>query len=126
MGYRDAILDLGQDIDLHTATVVSGNVLDMALAAPNKGEGEPVWVEFIITTAGAGTGTVTFTVQDCDTVGGTYRIIASSRAYVGTELTKGKIIKVPLPAEHRQFIQGGATIAATVTGAVGDCYLQAA
>lgn len=123
MGYRDAPLELGKDIDL-TSTGVSGNVLDMTVDAPNKGEGEPVWAEFIITTAGAGTGTVVFTVQDCDTVGGTYRAIASSRAYVGTELTKGAVIKVPLPAENRQFIQGGATVAGTVTGAVADCYLQ--
>lgn len=123
MGYRDAILDLGQDIDL-TGSVVSGNVIDMKLAAPNKGEGEPVWAEFIITTAGAGTGTVTFKIQDCDTVGGTYRDIAASRAYVGTELTKGKVIKVALPPENRQFIRGYATISGTVTGAVGDAYLQ--
>jgi hypothetical protein len=123
MGYRDAQNDLGQDIDL-TSTGVSGNILDMALAAPNKGEGEPVWAEFIITTAGVGTGTVVFTVQDCDTVGGSYRAIASSRAYVGTELTKGKIIKVPLPAKNRQFVQGGHTTVAIVSAGVADSYLQ--
>lgn len=124
MGYRDDDNHFGDSIDL-TGTVVAGNNVDMNVVASNKGEGTPVWAEFIITTAGAGTGTVTFTVQDCDTTGGTYRAIASSRAYVGTELTKGKVIKVPLPAENRQFLKAGATISGTVTGAVGSAYLQA-
>lgn len=124
MGYRDAILDLGQDIVV-TSSKVSGNVIDMNLAAPNKGEGTPVWAEFVVETAGAGTGTVTFKIQDCDTVGGTYRDIAASRAYVGTELTKGMKIKVALPAEHRQFIQGYVTIGGTVSAGQVDAYLQA-
>jgi hypothetical protein len=57
-------------------------------------------------------------------VGGSYRAIASSRAYVGTELTKGKIIKVPLPAKNRQFVQGGHTTVAIVSAGVADSYLQ--
>lgn len=56
---------------------------------------------FIVTTAGTGTGTVTFEVQAAPDNGsnmpGSYVTLSASAAFVGTTLLKGDVIKLPVP-----------------------------
>lgn len=56
---------------------------------------------FIVTTTGTGAGTVTISVSAAPDNGsygqGTYYVLASSDAYVGTNLVAGTVIDIPLP-----------------------------
>lgn len=121
MGEKDYMTQLGTDIDL-TTSGVGGNILDFGVANPNKGKGTPLEAEITIKTAAAGT-SVVFKLQDCDTEGGTYADIATTKTYAASELTAGKIIKIPLPDEHRRYVQL-AHVSTSITAGTADAYLQ--
>jgi hypothetical protein len=57
---------------------------------------------FTITTSGTGTGTITFAVEAAPDNGsnspGTYIRLATSKAWVGTDLDAGNVITLPIPA----------------------------
>lgn len=71
---------------------------------------EALWT---VTTAGTGAGTVTFSVSAAPDNGsyspGTYQVLASTQAFVGTSLKLGQTIKLPIPP-FPQTNSTGATI----------------
>ena len=121
MGEKDFMTCFGQDLDF-TVSGVSPNKLDFGVASPNKGVGTPLEAEITIKTPGAGT-SVVFKLQDCDTEAGTYVDIATTMVYSGADLTSGRLIKIPLPDEHRRFGQL-AWVSTAMTAGSGDGYLQ--
>lgn len=89
---------------------------------------------FTITTTGTGTGTVQFQVQaapDNSNSPGSYVVVGSSDAYVGTALIKGNVIKVPIspfnqiapgmgqPRFYRLYYVQTGNGACSVTGYIG-------
>ena len=55
---------------------------------------------FLVTTTGTGAGTITFQVQAAPASGnnaGTYVTLSASQAFVGTTLTAGDVIDLPIP-----------------------------
>lgn len=114
----DAHLALGEDQGAITADAATTNLLNMGLTTVPNGDITPAgMMVFDITTLGTGAGTIAFQIQDCDTVGGTYVTIATSLPVVGTALTLGKKIEVPMPGKHREFVRGFFDVTGTV-GAV--------
>jgi hypothetical protein len=78
---------------------------------------------FTVKTGATGTGSVTFQLEDCDTEGGSYATIAASKDYPVAELTEGKIIEVPLPGNHQEFVAGRFAVTGTVAALVCDCHI---
>lgn len=111
MGTIDNQLLLATDQGAITASAAS---TDLVQLGADKGVGRPAYMRITVTTTGTGAGTVTFAVQDCATVGGTYVTKQSSAAFVSTTLTKGRVIKVPIPDDHEEFVRGYMTVASTV------------
>lgn len=122
MGYRDAILELADGLAL-TADAASTNSIDMALAAPNKGEGTPLWVEFVVMAA-MDAGSVIFKIQD-SADDSSFADIAASQSYAFGDLAVGDVVKIYLPVEHRRYIQAYVDITGTITTGSVDIYLQA-
>ena len=122
MGEKDFMNQFGTDMDF-TSSGNSANVLDFGIANPNRGVGNPLEAEITIKTAVAGT-SIVFKLQDCDTSGGTYVDIATSKTYT-TAIASGTLVKIPLPDEHRRFLRL-AWVSTTITAGTGDGYLQAA
>ena len=65
-------------------------------------------VVIFVTTAGTGTDTVTFSLSAApdngsSDVAGTYQILASTQAFVGTALTLGTVIDIPVPPVPSNF-----------------------
>lgn len=69
---------------------------------------------FTVTTAGTGAGTISFSVEAAPDNGsysaGTYQVLTTSQAFVGTSLKLGQTIKLPVPP----FPQGNSTTATVV------------
>lgn len=68
------------------------------IAGALEGIARPV-AYFVITTLGTGAGTITFQVQaapNSSNSPGTYVVVGSSDAYVGTTLLKGNVIAIPI------------------------------
>lgn len=122
----DKALELAAVTSGVTASAATTNYIDFDLTDPNKGT-ETVNAElvFIITTTGVGTGTVNFALQD-DTASGfstALRTLASAGAAVATTLTKGTVIRLKIPAEHKRFIRGYLTVAGTVSALTYSAYV---
>ena len=90
------------------ATEVSENVYNCGVAAPNIGMGEPITILFTVDEAFTGTGTtLTVTIQDCATVGGSYADLegASSGAIPKATLVAGyQFVMIVPPIAHNQFL----------------------
>ena len=121
MGEKDFLNQLGADINL-AVSGVGGEIIDFGIANPNKGRGTPLEAEITIKTPGVGT-SIVFKLQDCDTEGGAYVDIATTMLYAGADLTAGKLVQIPLPDEHRRFVQL-AWVSTTMTGGSADAFLQ--
>jgi hypothetical protein len=80
-------------------------------------EAKPAFLRALITTAGAGTGTVSFQVSS-SADNSTFKVVAASEAFVGTALTKGKVIKVPIPADMGRYLKGTVDVTGTVSAGV--------
>ncbi len=93
---------------------VSTDLIDLRTADPDIGEGTYVpYLNVDVIVAFAGTGTIVFKLQDCDTEGGTYVDVNASKSYdADVELTRGANVRVPLPEKIRRFVK----VAWTVTG----------
>ena len=82
------------------ATEVSDNVYDTSIVSPNLGTGEPITFLFTVITVFAGTATtLTVTIQECDTVGGSYADVvgATSGAIAKATLVAGYQFMITLP-----------------------------
>lgn len=84
--------------------MINGYPLSNTAIGYDLGAGDGVAFPYfmvIVTTTGTGAGTVTFSVSAAPDNGsygqGTYYTLASSAAYVGTDLVAGTIILIPLP-----------------------------
>lgn len=78
------------------------------------GVGDGVAIPYLyltVTTAGTGAGTIQIQLQAAPDNGsyspGTYTTLYTSNAFVGTTLTKGSVLLVPLPPTLFAFPQGG-------------------
>ena len=121
MGEKDFLNQLGADINL-AVSGVGGEIIDFGIANPNKGRGIPLEVELTIKTAVVGT-SIVFNIQDCDTESGSYVSIATTKAYTAAQLTSGTLVKIPLPDEHRRFVQMS-FVSTDITVGSADAFLQ--
>lgn len=115
----------------------SGNLPRMIGGYPNLnndlgldiGSGDGVadpYVVINVTTAGTGTGTVTFTLEAAPDNGsgspGTYTVLSSSQAFVGTALVAGTQIAINIPTDpaiaQPRFYQLVYTVSGTATVSV--------
>jgi phage-related tail protein len=100
-----------------TADQATANYIDFDLVNPNQGtRAKKVKLMFLITTTGTGAGTVNFKLQD-DTDSGfatALRTLSQSGEIVGTALTKGTLVQLDLPAEHKRFVRGYVDVTGTV------------
>lgn len=100
------------------------NVLGLDIGS-GDGVADP-YVVFSVTTAGTGTGTVTFTLEAAPDNGagspGTYTVIGSSGPFVGTALTLGTQVSINIPSDpaiaQPRFYQVVYTVAGTATVSV--------
>ena len=125
MAFFDNQLLLSNAQSISSSSVASTNIYDVATQATATGTaatnitfgaGNPVGIDigtgdgmaalhafFLITTTGTGSGTVSFAVQAAPTStltgnsAGTYVTLAQSQAFVGTALTAGDVIDLPIP-----------------------------
>lgn len=91
-------------------------------------------VLFTVTTAGTGAGTIDFEIQAAPDNGsyspGTYTVLTRSQAFVGTALTSGLTVYLPLPpipsnyAGLPRFYQAFYTVASTATVSVTAEFLM--
>ena len=91
-------------------TMIGAGGLDTALGIDIGGGSDGMAmpeVVFIVTTAGTGTGTVAFGIEAAPDNGsyspGTYTRLATSKAFVGTTLTKGTEVRIPVPPVPTNF-----------------------
>ena len=105
----------------------SDNVLNMNIADANLGAGTPKWVVAEVSTLfeSGGAATLACELQDSATVGGTYTTLAGGQVHVLATLVKGfKLLVIPLPAEHLQFVKLIYTIAsADMTAGAINAYI---
>ena len=102
---------------------------DMGVGQSNAQPG--VW--FVVTTAGTGSGTWSFGIEAAPDNGsyspGTYTVLTTSQAFVGTALTKGLNFWLPIPPVPSnysglpRFYQGVYTLASTAAVSI-DAFLM--
>lgn len=102
---------------------------DMGVGQSNAQPG--VW--FIVTTAGTGAGTISFGIQAAPDNGsyspGTYTVLTTSQAFVGTALTLGLNFWLPIPPVPSnysglpRFYEAEYTVASTATVSI-DAFLM--
>jgi hypothetical protein len=106
-----------------SGTTDSTNVLDTEVASSNQGAGTPIWLVCQISTAftvctGCTSATLSATLEDCATSGGTYGILATGYAYSIAECVKGLNLQtIPLPAKHKRYLK------VVYTNAIGSGYI---
>ncbi len=116
----DAKLMLDNETVAVTASQATADYIDFGLADPNKGT-YTVNTELVFTITADGTGasgTFEFSLED-DTASNfstNLRTLASSGALAATSLVKGDIIRLKVPAEHKQFVRGYVTVGGTGAG----------
>lgn len=95
-----------------TATAPSTDVIDFGQTNPNVGLDDRSSMVITVDTsaAAAGAATVTFAIQDCDTVGGTYVDVVSSAAIGKATLVAGYQHILPMPTKLRQFCRVNYTV----------------
>ena len=118
---NDNALMLDHETSAVTSSQATENYIDFDLSAPNKGT-YTVNAEliFVVTTTGTGaSGTFEFKLQDSDASNfSSANDLASSGAIGATSCTKGKQIRLKIPAEHKRFIRGYVTVGGTGAGAM--------
>ena len=88
-----------------SATGVVGDIMDIGDTDRDIGEGNPLYVHILVTTAGTGSGTFTFDVRSST---GT-NLIPNAEAHVryealtGSTLTKGTVITLAIPPGNKTF-----------------------
>lgn len=112
-----------KDGDALTASKASKYAIDFEQAAPSTGhdEGRPVAVISILKKVGAD---LIVSLQDCDTLDGTFTDCAGAVTLVGG--AEGAQVAIPMPLRHKRYVQvyfqmgkasGGTTAATPATGA---------
>lgn len=99
----DAKLIFSNAQDVYAATVVSTNVLDFAVANPDLGEGRPIRVEIVVTTAFDGTGSIQFVIQD-SADNSTYATLISSEVFA-TAIAAGTKYVFTLPDDFARYLR---------------------
>ena len=88
-----------------TASAASTDVIDFGQANPNTGMDDRSAMVFTTSegVTASGAATVTFSVQDCDTEGGTYADVAASGAIGKADLKAGAQVVVKMPTRLRRY-----------------------
>lgn len=96
-----------------TASAASTDLINYGQANPNSGLDDRSSMVFTTDTAAtaAGAATVVFSIQDCDTEGGTYVDVVASGAIPKDSLVAGYQHILPMPTKHRQYVRGYYTVA---------------
>ena len=115
----DKLLRVSEDQGAITSTVVSTDKIDLSVAR-DIGEGTALYMNFAVTTAFTGSGTVTFEVitSASDSLGSP-TVIGSSTAITGTTLTLGKNVVVRLNPDMGGLGKRYLGARYTVSGTVG-------
>lgn len=89
-----------------TATAPSTDVVDFGQAAPNTGMHDRLYMVITVDTAATagGNATVTFTIQDSAN-NSTWADVASTAAIGKDALTKGAMLVIPMPVQHRRYVR---------------------
>ena len=107
----DAKLIFNEDLDLGTpADCYSTNVIDLGAHEDALGEEEHLRLVICATEAFNDThanddSVWEFELVDCATLGGTYKILAKTKAYTAPELPLGVIWDIGLPTSHKRFLK---------------------
>lgn len=100
------------------ASAITSKVINLFQEKPNTGT-YPMYLLLRFPKHGTGTGAsnaVTFKIQDSADGTSDWKDVALMPAIPGAELNK--VIVVPMPMKHRQFVRVATTVAGTVTGEV--------
>ncbi|MHC1600387.1 MAG: Bbp16 family capsid cement protein [Candidatus Methanospirareceae archaeon] len=118
---NDAALMLDHETVAVTSSQATADYVDFDLVAPDKGT-YTVNTEliFIITTTGTGaSGTYEFILQGDSASNFSGAVdLASSGAIAATSCTKGKQIRLKIPAEHGRYLRGYVTVGGSGAGAL--------
>ncbi len=130
---EDQLLMFGEDASLALAVGDHDltSVLDLGSGydefgnakVPDYGLGGRPWLNINITTAcaSAGSATLKFSLQHCDTEGGTYVAVLTSREFALSELVAGfAAVRWKLPAGLKEFVKIVATVG-TAALTAGKC-----
>jgi hypothetical protein len=106
----DAKLIFSEDQNTAHADVVSTNVIDVGAYETALGEEEHLRLVCAVAIAynddnAADDSTLHIVLQDCATVGGTYKTIAASKAYTAPEMPIGKLWDIGIPAVHKRYLR---------------------
>ena len=107
----DAKLIFDEDLDLGTpADCYSTNVINLGAYETALGEEEHIRLQITATEAfnddnPADNSVWEFELVDCDTLGGTYEIIAQTRPLTAPEMPVGVIWDIGVPSVHRQYLK---------------------
>lgn len=97
-----------------TVTALGTNALDMGAAG--MGQGNPLTLFANVGTAFVGGTSIVVSLQECDTVGGTYTDVIASKAILTADLTAGKAINLGIvPVGTEQFLKMKYTVSGTMT-----------
>jgi len=107
MAILDAELEFS-DAQAVTAAAASTNVVDLTAVNANVGKGNQLYLQVKcgVTATSGGSATLRIQLQDCDTVGGTYAIVAESVSWAVADITAGTVLfTIALPPTLRQFVR---------------------
>ena len=115
----DKLLRVSEDQGAITSTQVSTDKIDLVVAG-DIGQGTPLYMNFAVTTAFSGSGTVKFEVLASAAADlGSPTVIGSSDAFVGTTLTLGKNVVVRINPDMGGLGKRYLGARYTVSGTVG-------
>lgn len=119
----DAILEFADGQALTTSADLT-NVIDMAVANANKGEGTALQLHCVVEVDFAGGTDITIELLDsADNV--SFDEILVSETYLTAEALKGlNFLPVSLPARHRRYLKLHATITGTMTGGSVNAWID--
>jgi len=104
-----------QDI---VAAGVVGDVLDLNSGDLDLDVGEQAFFGIVVNEDLAGATTCTFTIQTCDTEGGTYTDLVTSPAYPAAQVVNGAMFKLPIPDGCEQFVRIRTTATSVSAGQI--------
>ena len=118
----DQHLILSDDQGAITASAATTNEIDFG-SAPTNPDSDPIgFVVFHVGTAMGGAGSIVLKVQD-SADGTTYADIALSKSLLAADLPAGAEVKVPVPGNHRRYIQGYYDVTGVITDLKCTAYL---